>query len=243
MKILLNPSDNVVVSLPLAKEVGLYEAVMLIDIHKEIEARGTTKDGIMMIARNEKQMREMFPYCKNIVLIRKLLDRLQNLGYLYITENVLFDDQSLWFGLNETNLRTLKSVTILSKDEIHDAHLIKQVSIKSNGNGNHKEDSHIFKLIQKDFMKVCHWDGSINLTPRDWAELNREVKSLIEKYHDREIINLRLMLLGIDIYRRDVLKQTQPYRPSGVARAWGSYSDYCRTVLNNNPPDVPKEWL
>jgi hypothetical protein len=242
MKILLQTAEYDFIYLPLAREIGLYESKMLLDIAKALDNTGVKKDGLLMIARNDKQLKEMFPYCRNIALIRKILEKLQSQGYLYISQNTLFDPECLWYGLNEKKLRELRSITILSKEEDHDAHIPStQIQLSNNGNGH--EESRIFQILKDAFIKACHWDKSLNLTSRDWAEVSTEVKALIKKYPDHEIENLRLMVLGIDTYRRDVLKQAQPYRPSGISRAWGPYSTWCEKFNGRKPPEIPKEWL
>lgn len=243
MKILLPLNSKFsTVYIPLAREIGLYESMMLPAICEEIEDHGTIKDGLRMIARNDKQLKEMFPYCRSIALIRKIFERLQNLGYLYISQNTLFDDECLWYGLNETKLRELKSIIIMSDDEIHDAHII-PAQVSANGNGNGQEKPKIFQVLYGAFLKACHWNNSLNLTSRDRAEVGQEVNALIKRYPDREVENLKLMVLGFDTYRRTVLKYPQPCRPSGISRAWGPYADYCKNVLGNKPPEIPKEWL
>jgi len=238
MKILFPCGDILGINLPLAKEVGLYEAAMIVDLHKEIMIRGTKKNGIMMVARDEKQLRELFPYCKNITLIRKVLDRLQGQGFIYITQDIIYNDGSFWFGFNEEKLRGLKSIIIMSDEEYHDVKLEQiKLNIKPhNGNGNNNKHSIRYKILYGTILRACHWDGSLGLSQKDRTEAGESVKFVIGRYPNHDIQNLKLMILGIDIYRSEILKQKVPYRPSGINRAWGSYSDWCNEFNNGEPP-------
>jgi len=235
MKILLPYDDTICVNIALAKEVGLYEAAALLTIYKEIEQKGVNKDGNRMIARKESELKDLFPWCRNIDLIRKTLDRLTSKGYLYISDNTLFDDDYLWYGLNVNKLREIKSLTILFNEEIKEMHISPAPrKVETNGNGN----SLLYKEVYAAMLETCHWNLAPNLSSRDRAEAGAVTKWLVDQYSDLEIDSVVAMVKGIDIYRQTILKQARPFSPSGVMRAWTDYVIYCRKYLNGTPPGV-----
>lgn len=237
MKLLISHSDSICINIALARELGLYESTMLLAIYKAIDETGIKKSGIKQIARTDKQLKEMFSWCKP-ALITKTIERLQAKEYIIISDQTLFDDQALWFGLNWEKLREIKSLVIFGDDELLEAYVKPEPKAKENGDG----ESRIHQVIFGAFLKACRWYKSPMLSARDKGEAGSAVKALIKMYPDREIDALRLMVLGIDVWRVNILKQDQPFRPYGIMRKWTIYSEYCQKVLNNRPPQVPEGW-
>lgn len=239
MKLLLPYDESICINIALAKEIGLYESIALLQLYKEIDKHGVRKDGLRQIAKTKKQLTELFNWCK-VNQIDKLLSRLESSGYVFISENTLFDDSALWFSLNEEKLKELKSLVVMSDNEVTEAHIIPPPKIKQETNGD--GESHKFKILFRAVLIACHWNKAPNLSDRDRAEVGSVVRSIIKDYPDNEIEELRLMVLGIDTYRIEVLKQSYPFRPSGIMRAWTDYELHCTKHLKGNPPPPQKEF-
>lgn len=239
MNLLISHENNIIINIALAREIGLYQASILLKFHEEIKTNGIKKDGIKQIARSEKELKKMFPWCK-LSQIRKTIDNLQARGYLYISDNTLFNDNSyLYYSLNETKLRELKSITILSNEEVTELH-IAPIRITSDEKD---APSHTFQMLFGAFLKACHWNKAPSLSERDRAQIGHAVKALIKEYPDHEPENLKLMVLGFDTYRKDVLRSNVPYGPMAIYKAWTDYAAYCQKIRGGKPPDPPKEWL
>jgi hypothetical protein len=238
LNLLLPYDESICINIALAKEIGLYESIALLQLYKEIEDRGVKKDGLRQIAKTKKQLRELFNWCKS-TQIEKLLQRLESSGYIFISENTLFDDSALWFCLNEDKLKEIKSIVIMSDYDITEAHTTPPPRTKEKTN--ESGESTRFKALFGAFLKTCHWDKAPTLAERDRSEIGAAVKSLLKDYPDNETEDLRLMILGFDTYRIAVLKQSYPYRPSGIMRAWTDYETYCIKHLNGNPPAPQKD--
>ena len=234
MRLLLEYDNTITVNIALAREIGLNESLMLLELYKAISKTGTMKDSLKSVARTDKELKAMFNWCKTITEIREGLRNLQSKKLINISENSLFDDASLWYSLNERELRKLQSITILSKEETLEQHIeqakIPDKSLRSN------EKPIIHQVLFGAFLKTCHWDKSISLTDRDKFEIGTSVKQLIARYPKNEIESLKLMVLGFDRYRIEILKSPMPYRPSGILRVWGDYATWCNKFNNGVPP-------
>jgi hypothetical protein len=234
MKVLFPCLDSVIVNNLLAREIGLAEAAVLTELCKEIQKRGTNKDGHIAIARNEKQLTELFPFNK-LSQTKKILEKLRDLGYIYISDNTMFETDVLWYMINWNKLKQLKSITVLTDGEIKDLHEpppAKLIQPKD------KEQSLRYKLLYAAYMKVCGWDQSISLTPRDRAECGNSVNDMMKRYPDHDTDAMVLMLSGVSLYIRSVLKWTTPIRPSTINRVWGDYVSHCKEFNNGLPLGV-----
>lgn len=235
MKLLFYPSDIYTFNAALAKEIGVAESLILPRLYAEIEKHGTLKDGHQMIARTSAQLKDMFPWSK-LPTTKSVLSKMQDAGLIYISTNTLFNDpNTFWYALNWSTIRTLKSVAVMTEDEIEEARLEPPPQVRLTEKKT-PEESHLYKVLWSAMMEVCGWGNALALTIGDRREAGAVINKLISEYSTVETDDLRDMLLGVEWYRINILKQSRPFRPSGVARVWDPYEKYCNEFLNGNPP-------
>lgn len=234
---------------PLAKEVGLELSEALLILEAEIAERGIKKDGHYMIARDDKGLKTIFPWC-GTAKAKKILASLEEKQLIFISDNTLFQNDALWYGLNWDKIKTLKSIVVMTELEIEESHAApvavaaKKGAGDDNGHRNGDGKPVIFHVIFGAVLKICHWDKTPKLSNADRLEVGGLVKNLLHLYPKHDIEPLRLMVLGFETYRVEVLKLTgSAPRPGKVWSMWQGYSEYCTNFLDKKPPQVREDWL
>lgn len=242
MRILLPNDDSIPVYQPLAREIGLYEALVLLKLESGIAELGMVKDGHRMIARTKQELYVYFASWLSKGKVDKILDSLHDRGFIFIVEGTFEDTH--WYALNFDKLRSLKSVAILAEDEIADMHvpmksITREVSSVANGH------SEIYKEIYGALLVVGNFKTEL-LGERVRREIGSATKKIISFYPDREIAHLKLMVLGYRQWWCEIAyapKVMNPPQPVAVLSGWGNYEKYCKEHLHGKPPQIPEEWL
>lgn len=225
----------------LARELGLEEADILLGLEAEIQARGMIKDNRKMVARNQKEIANLFPWCSP-VRSKRLLESLRDRNYIYIIdETIIARDTTKWYAMNWPQVQTLKSIVVLDEGDIvvpTPTVETKQVAaVKINGN-----DSHAHNEIFKAFLVACNFDRKL-MSPRDTGEVGQCVKKIMTKYPKKETEDICKMVRAFRVYWCEIEPQRfkpptrrNPPRPFTILSQWENYSDYCKTNLGGSLP-------
>lgn len=242
MRILLPNDDSLPIYRPLAREIGIYEALVLLKLESGIAELGMMKDGHRMIARTKPELYDYFSAWLTKGKVDKIIDSLHERNFIFVVEGTFEDTH--WYALNFDKLRTLKSIAVLAEDEIADMHVpakrvVKEVLATSNGH------SVMYQAIFGALLVVGNFKQEL-LNERMRREVGSAAKKIISFYPDHEIDALKMMVLGFRKWWCEIAyspKVMNPPHSSAVLSGWGNYEKYCKEHLNGNPPPIPKEWV
>jgi len=113
----LNENRALRINSALAKEIGLRESIMLLQLEYLISISDNERDGKIWTYQSAKDLRdEYFPFW-GIATIQRSLKTLESKGYIISANyNKRKNDRTLWYALNYEKLSEIKAIRIGEQD-------------------------------------------------------------------------------------------------------------------------------